>query len=98
MIEMGIMTTQSSLEANHIADCRSVHAQLAEIAKARGALDASEAELLLAADELQIWRAFGQPTLAAYLETTLGYGPHSCTARLRGARELGELPQLHAAL
>src|SRR5215470_13932672 len=89
---------QTSLEANHLADCRSVHARLAAIANARGALDASEAELLLAADELQIWRAYGQPTLAAYLEVTLGYGPHASNERLRVARELGELPQLHAAL
>ena len=89
MIEMDMMT-QSSLEADHLADCRSVHARLAEIAHARGALDASEAELLLAADELQIWRAYGQPTLAAYLEVTLGYGPHAGNERLRVARELGE--------
>ena len=97
MVEID-MTTHSSLEADHLADCRSVHARLAEIANARGALDAREAELLLAADELQIWRAYGQPTLAAYLEVTLGYGPHAGNERLRVARELGELPQLHAAL
>jgi uncharacterized protein DUF222 len=89
---------QTSLEANHLADCRSVHARLTQIATTRGALDANEAELLLAADELQIWRAYGQPTLAAYLEQTLGYGPHACSERLRVARELHELPQLHAAL
>jgi uncharacterized protein DUF222 len=89
---------ESTIEANHLADCRSVHARLAEIATVRGALDAREAELLLAADELQIWRAYGQPTLAAYLEVTLGYGPHAGNERLRVARELGELPQLHAAL
>ena len=89
---------ETSLETNHLADCRSVHARLAQIATTRGALDANEAELLLAADELQIWRAYGQPTLAAYLEETLGYGPHACSERLRVARELRELPQLHAAL
>ena len=89
---------QSSLEENHITDCRSVHARLADIAGARGALDASEAELLLAADELQIWRVYGQPTLAAYLEQTLGYTPHACNERVRVARELRELPQLHGAL
>jgi len=89
---------QSSLEDNHLTDCRSVHAKLADVASARGALDASEAELLLAADELQIWRVYGQPTLAAYLEQTLGYSPHACSERLRVARELRELPQLHGAL
>src|SRR5262245_43295130 len=99
MIQMLMPTwMQSALEANHLADCRTVHAQLAQIANARGALDASEAELLVAADELQIWRAYGQPTLAAYLELTLGYGPHASNERMRVARELGELPQLHAAL
>jgi uncharacterized protein DUF222 len=89
---------ESTIDENHLADCRSVHARLAEIASARSALDASEAELLLAADELQIWRAYGQPTLAAYLELTLGYGPHASNERLRVARELRELPQLHTAL
>jgi uncharacterized protein DUF222 len=89
---------KTTLDENHLADCRSVHARLAEIASARGALDAREAELLLAADELQIWRVYGQPTLAAYLELTLGYGPHASNERLRVARELGELPQLHEAL
>jgi uncharacterized protein DUF222 len=89
---------KSSVEENHLADCRSVHARLAEIASSRGALDAREAELLVAADELQIWRVYGQPTLAAYLELTLGHGPHASNERMRVARELGELPQLHAAL
>jgi hypothetical protein len=49
----------NTLEENHLADCRTVHAQLAKIATARGALDASEAELLVVAEELQIWRAYG---------------------------------------
>ena len=89
---------KSSVEENYLADCRSVHARLAEIASTRGALDAREAELLVAADELQIWRVYGQPTLAAYLELTLGYGPHASNERMRVARELAELPQLHAAL
>jgi uncharacterized protein DUF222 len=88
----------SILEDNHLADCRTVHARLAQIASERGALDAREAELLLAADEMQIWRAYGQPTLAAYLELTLGYGPHASNERLRVAYELRELPQLHGAL
>ena len=88
----------NTLEDNHLADCRSVHARLVKIAGSRGALDASEAELLVVAEEIQIWRAYGQPTLAAYLELMLGYGPHACNERLRVARELGELPQLHAAL
>src|SRR5689334_15131397 len=87
-----------SMQANHLADCRVVHARLEKIASARGALDAREAELLLEADQLEIWRVYGQPTLAAYLELTLGYTPHACNERLRVARELHELPQLHEAL
>jgi len=88
----------NTLEENRLADCRSVHAQLVKIASARSALDASEAELLVAAEEIQIWRAYGQPSLAAYLEQTLGYGPHAANERLRVARELSELPRLHEAL
>jgi len=87
-----------SMHDDHLDDCRALHARLQTIASARGALDAREAELLVEADELQIWRAYGQPTLAAYLELTLGYGPHACNERLRVARELSELPQLHEAL
>jgi uncharacterized protein DUF222 len=94
MIQRGMNT----LEENHLADCRTVHAQLARIATARSALDASEAELLLVAEEIQIWRAYGQPSLAAYLEQTLGYGPHAANDRMRVARELRELPRLHEAL
>ena len=86
------------LDENHLDDCRTLHARLQQIARSRGALDAREAELLLDADEIQIWLAYGQPTLAAYLEHTLGYGPHACSERLRVARELRELPQLHEAL
>jgi len=80
------------------ADCRHVHAQLARIATARGALDAREAELLLVAEEMQIWRAYGQPSFEAYLEQTLGYGPHAANERMRVARELSELPKIHEAL
>ena len=93
-----IQIAMNTLEENHLADCRTVHAQLTTIATARGALDASEAELLVAAEELQIWRAYGQPSLEAYLEQTLGYGPHAANERLRVARELSELPRLHEAL
>jgi hypothetical protein len=88
----------SSIEENYRADCRQLHERLVQIARTRSALDAREAELLLDADELQIWRVHGQPTLAAYLEHTLGYGPHACNERLRVARELRELPLLHEAL
>jgi len=88
----------TTLEENHLADCRQLHERLVQIARTRSALDAREAELLLDADELQIWRVHGQPTLAAYLELTLGYGPHAANERLRVARELRELPLLRDAL
>jgi hypothetical protein len=83
---------KTTLDENHLADCRSVHARLAEIASARGALDAREAELLLAADELQIWRVYGQPTLAAYLELTLGYGPHASNSSAGPWQQCARLP------
>jgi hypothetical protein len=88
----------TSVEENRLADCRQLHERLVQIARTRSALDARELELLLDADELQIWRVHGQPTLAAYLEHTLGYGPHACNERLRVARELRDLPVLHEAL
>jgi hypothetical protein len=55
----------TSVEENHLADCRQLHERLVQIARTRSALDARELELLLDADELQIWRVHGQPTLAA---------------------------------
>jgi hypothetical protein len=88
----------TTIEENYAADCRQLHERLVQIARSRSALDAREAELLLDADELQIWRLHGQPTLAAYLELTLGYGPHAANERMRVARELRELPLIHEAL
>src|SRR5215216_3953508 len=88
----------TTIEENHLADCRQLHERLVQIARSRSALDARETELLLDAEELQIWRVHGQPTLAAYLELTLGYGPHAANERLRVARELRELPLIHEAL
>jgi len=88
----------TTTEENYLADCRLLHERLIQIARSRSALDAREAELLLDADELRVWRVHGQPTLAAYLELTLGYGPHAANERLRVARELRDLPLIREAL
>jgi hypothetical protein len=72
--------------------------ELATIAKRRSELDAEEARCLREAERVQIWRHFGFPTLLAYLEDRLGYGPRTAMDRLRVARALGELPALEQAL
>jgi hypothetical protein len=72
--------------------------EIVSIAKRRAELDAQEARCLREAERVKIWRHFGFPTLLAYLEDRLGYGPRTAMDRLRVARALGELPELEQAL
>ncbi len=75
-----------------------VDRELVTIARRRAELDAREARYLRDAERIQIWRHFGFPTLLAYLEDRLGYGPRTAMDRLRVARALAELPELEQAL
>ena len=75
-----------------------VHAKLRGIAKTRGELDAREATYLADAEQLRLWRHFGYSTLLEYMERELGYSPREANERLRIARRLEHLPEMHARL
>jgi len=71
---------------------RELHAALQDIAKRRSALDAEEAEALVRAEAIGIWRRLGYAHMGEYLERELGYGPKVGMERLRVARALIDLP------
>ena len=75
-----------------------VHAKLRGIAKTRCELDAREATYLVDAEQLRLWRHFGYSTLLEYMERELGYSPREANERLRIARRLEHLPEMHARL
>ncbi|HEU0033602.1 MAG TPA: HNH endonuclease signature motif containing protein [Kofleriaceae bacterium] len=79
-------------------DWRVIDRELQNIAKRRSELDVSEARFLRAAERQQVWKCLGLPSIIAYMELRLGYGPRTAKERLRVARELGELPRLEKAL
>ena len=95
-----ILRSRASEEPNRILneDWRSIDRELMQIAKSRSELDAREAMFLRAAERVQIWRALGYPSILAYMEQRLEYGPRTALDRLRVARALGELPELEKAL
>src|SRR3954447_11878808 len=77
---------------------RQIDRKLRVIAKKRSALDATEAQLLVEADALEIWGEFGYVSIYEYMERVLGDGPKAAHDRLRVARELDELPALAESL
>ncbi|HWU85882.1 MAG TPA: DUF222 domain-containing protein [Kofleriaceae bacterium] len=85
-------------EAERRVEWDDLDRRLRAVAKARGTLDAKEAELLRYAEELQLWRAFGYASLLEYMERAMGYSPHTAVERLRVARALVELPLIAEAL
>jgi hypothetical protein len=80
------------------ADWRAVHTELQALGRGRGRWDARVAQRLRDAERLRIWREVGEPSMLAYIERVLGYGPRSAYDRMRVARELGGLPMVEAAL
>ncbi|MDB4959134.1 MAG: endonuclease [Myxococcales bacterium] len=77
---------------------RHIDRKLRVIAKKRSALYATEAQLLLEAETLEIWSEYGYVSIFEYMERVLGYGPKAAHDRLRVARELDGLPLLTQAL
>jgi hypothetical protein len=57
------------------AQCVQLHRRLKRIVRARGALDAQEAEALREADRLRVWRRYGYGSLIEYMEMEMGYTP-----------------------
>jgi len=80
------------------ARAKEIDRELRRIAKYKAAFDVDEARWLREAGRLCIWRALGFSSALEYLEDVFGYAPRTAKDRLRVAKELGELPELEAAL
>src|SRR5690349_3831747 len=92
------MVSEQELLEERSRECARLHARLRGFAHRRAVLDSEELDVLLRAEELQIWHRFGFTNMYAYLEATLGYGPHAAAERLRVAHELSDLPELSQLL
>lgn len=90
--------TREAMRADHARACHQLHERFIAIARSRGELDAAEADAIVEAHEVQIWRQYGMTNLTSYLEHVCGYAPRAANERERVARELVELPDLRAAL
>ena len=81
-------------EVGHEERCARLHRTLKRIVKARGALEAQEAEALREADRLRLWRHYGYGSLLEYMEMEMGYTPRAALERLRVAKAIEELPEI----
>ena len=85
-------------EAGYGGQCDAVHRKLKRIVKARGSLDAQEAQALREAQRLRLWRHLGHASLIEYMELEMGYTPRAAVERLRVAKAIEELPVIAEAL
>jgi len=103
MLRDGSMDVEASwcgvdVGRGHDEQCETVHRRLKRIVRARGALDAQEAEALREADRLGVWRWYGYGSLVEYMEMELGHTPRAAAERIRVAKAIVELPAIDAAL
>ena len=84
--------------ASRTARIEKLHRRLKRIVKARGALDAQEAEALRDADALRVWRHYGYSSLLEYMEMEMGYTPRAAVERLRVAKAVVDLPAIADAM
>jgi hypothetical protein len=80
------------------AKCEQLHRRLRRIVKARGALEAQEAEALREAEQLRVWRYYGYGSLLEYMEMEMGYSPRAALERLRVAKAIVGLPAIADAM
>jgi hypothetical protein len=71
---------------------------LQRIVKARGSLDAQEAQALRDAKRLAVWRVYGFASLVQYVEQTMGYTTRVAMERLRVANAIEDLPVISSLL
>jgi hypothetical protein len=95
---MNTETTTTENVADVVQGWRLVHERLRSISQRRCLLDSEEARWLREAERLAIWREVAHPSMLAYMEAVLGYGPRTAIERLRVARALGDLPHIEHAL
>ena len=74
------------------------HAQLARTATRRAALDAEEAVWLVVCERLDAHGRLGFASFVEYVSATAGWDVHTAHERIRVARALCTLPDVHGAL
>jgi len=87
-----------SLAAPGPGDWRTIDRHVRQLAARRVALDAEEAEWLLAARRAEVHHHLGLGSFDEYLERILRYAPATARDRMRVVAELDHLPLLRAAL
>lgn len=79
-------------------DAKRVHEESCSISRTRHELHVREAQLLVFADELEIWHEFGCMSLLEYLERFCDLHPRTGREYVRVARALTALPHIRAEL
>jgi hypothetical protein len=87
-------------DANNDAELNAheIDRALRRLAQQTAALEADLARWLRVADAQNVWPQLGYVHALEYLEDVFGFAPRTAQERLRVARELGDLPELEAAL
>jgi hypothetical protein len=69
-------TAKEEIRANHLQACHELHERFIALARKRGEIDALEADAIMEAQEIQIWRQYGMTSLTALSRARL----RVCTA------------------
>src|SRR6185503_4811558 len=86
------------MQTGTTVECEKVHRTLQRIVKARGSLDAQEAQALRDAKRLAVWRVYGYASLVQYVEQVMGYTTRVAMERLRVANAIEDLPVISSLL
>jgi len=81
----GKQISEAELASLREADWKELHWRLRSLAQQRVALEAQEVNLLLEAEESQLYRRLGYSNMTEYMERELHWGPHAANERLRVA-------------
>ena len=84
-------------ETTHVG-WREIDRRMRKVARRRAALDAEEAELLIAAKRAEVHKYLGYGSFAEYLGRVCGYAPGTVRDRMRVAEALEALPAMREAL
>ena len=98
MLSEGAMVASETWCVGGEHEWQTIDRELRALAKQRSALDADEAQLLVHAMRVEVWRQLGMASLHEYLERVLGYSPRQANERVRVATALEDLPELADAL
>ena len=98
MFDTGIEAVGTTHVGGDGVDWRVIDRQMRRLARRRAALDAEEAELIVAAKRAEIHKRLGYGSFAEYLERICGYAPTTARDRVRVAEALEQLPAMREAL